>query len=178
MLVYLALLDLEEDQGKFETIYELYHRQMYAAAHRILGKSRAAEDAVHEAFLKIIEHLEKISDPKCPQTRAFVVTIVEHKAIDLYRRQKRRPILPIDEMWDAGAEDPSLAAVNEGSPVARAIARLPERYRSLILLKFDCGYSEREIAEMLDMSEANVKKTIQRAKTKLAALLAEEGVEI
>lgn len=176
--MYLALLDMEEDQSKFEILYELYHRQMYAAAYRILGKPRAAEDAVHEAFLKIIEHLEKISDPKCPQTRSFVVTIAEHKAIDLYRREKRGAFLPLEESWVLGAEDPALRDLAEGNPVARAIARLPERYRSLILLKFDCGYSEREIAGLLDLSEANVKKTIQRAKTKLAALLAEEGVEI
>ena len=53
-------------------------------------------------------------------------------------------------------------------PAVQALA-----LRQLLLLKFDCGYSEKEIAQMLSMSRENVKKTIQRAKTKLTAILDE-----
>ena len=51
------------------------------------------------------------------------------------------------------------------------MALLPTRYRELLFLKFDNGYSEREIAVMCSMTEANVKKTIQRAKKKLESIL-------
>ena len=52
---------------------------------------------------------------------------------------------------------------------------LPARYRELLLLKYDSGYSEREIALMCSMTPANVKKTIHRAKKKLESLLEKEA---
>ena len=51
------------------------------------------------------------------------------------------------------------------------MATLPTRYRELLFLKYDNGYSEREIAVMCSMTEANVKKTVQRAKKKLESIL-------
>ena len=68
------------------------HRNMYlfyAVAYRILNNASDAEDAVHDAFIKIAENMKKISDPVCPKTQSYVVTIVENKAIDLYRRKQR-----------------------------------------------------------------------------------------
>ena len=55
--------------------------------------------------------------------------------------------------------------------LAKAMAMLPIRYRELLFLKYDNGYSEREIAVMYSMTEANVKKTIQRGKKKLESIL-------
>ena len=51
--------------------------------------------------------------------------------------------------------------------------RLPPRYRSVLLLRYDCGYSNAEIANILDTTEPNVRKLIQRAKEKLSAALSE-----
>lgn len=50
-------------------------------------------------------------------------------------------------------------------------------YRELLLLKYDSGFSEKEIAVLLSMTEANVHKTIQRAKTKLSKILEEQEAE-
>ena len=66
-----------------------------------------------------------------------------------------------------------LEQVPERLLFAKAMAQLPAKYRQLLLLKYDCGYSEHEIAQMLSMSRENVKKTIQRAKTKLTIILDE-----
>lgn len=85
MLFYLSLIDTNEEKSKFERIYEAYRNLMYYAASRILGDTRDSEDVVHQAFLKIIEILDKIPAAVCPQTHSLVVTIVERKAIDLYR---------------------------------------------------------------------------------------------
>ena len=81
---------------------------------------------------------------------------------------------------DAGTR--AAAASSSGSPpgsaIAHAIASLPDRYRELLLLKYDTGYSEKEIAQLLGMTEANVKKTIQRAKAKLQTLLDEMEADV
>ena len=76
---------------------------MYYTANRILRNSSDAEDVVHQAFLKVIEILDTISSPRCHKTRALLVTITEHKAIDLYREKQRRNVLPLAEEYIGAA---------------------------------------------------------------------------
>ena len=66
---------------------------MYAVAYSILCNPQDAEDAVHHAFVKIIENISKISDLECPKTASYIVTIVEHTAINLYRKKMPTPML-------------------------------------------------------------------------------------
>lgn len=51
------------------------------------------------------------------------------------------------------------------------MAALPPRYREVSLLRYDCGYSNTEISNILDMTDANVRKVIQRAKEKLSTIM-------
>lgn len=171
MLIYLAMIDSEEGKSKFEIIYGTYKNLMLYKANEILGDVRDTEDVVHEAFVKIVKIIEKIDDPKCPKTKALVVTIVERKAIDLYRKRKRRGIVSLDEDYiNAPSPDP-IEGVHTKTDLAAAMASLPAKYRELLMLRYDSGFSEAEVAEIMDMSQENVHKTIQRAKKKLAELL-------
>ena len=170
MFLYLAMIDSDADKSKFEILYSEYKNLMYYTANRILCNSSDTEDVVHQAFLKVIEILDTISSPRCHKTRALLVTITEHKAIDLYREKQRRNVLPLAEEYIGAAEIERLAARDT---LAAAIASLPPRYRSVLLLRYDCGYSNAEIANILDTTEPNVRKLIQRAKEKLSAALSE-----
>ena len=62
MLVYLSLIESDEDKSKFEKIYERYKGLMFYTAMQILNHKQDAEDAVHQAFVSIIENLDKISE--------------------------------------------------------------------------------------------------------------------
>lgn len=103
MIVYLSVIETAEEKSKFEQIYLHYRALMYHVAYQILHNEADAEDAVHSAFVKIAEHMKKISDPVCPKTQSYVVTIVERKAIDLYRKKKRHGSVPLDEAALAAA---------------------------------------------------------------------------
>lgn len=172
MILYLAVIESPRDLYTFRQIYEAYYPRMLTVALGILQNRRDAEDAVHEAFVKLIDNLEKISAPVCPQTEGYVVTIVENTAIDLYRRKRRRASVPLDEAYIGEQADP----VNEAAAVSgvdAAIAALPELYREPLLLKYDMGYSTEEIARLLAVKPETIKKRIQRAKAQLEALLKE-----
>ena len=172
LMIYLAAIETDANKSKFETIYTEYRAIMFYVAKQILNNDQDSEDVVHQAFEKIIEIIDKIEVAKCPKTKSLVVTIVERKAIDLYRAQRRRVILPIDEE-NIHIHSPSrLEAIPDSINITQAIAMLSPKYRSLLLLKYDNGYSDWEIAQMLSMSVANVRKTIQRAKDKLKIILA------
>ena len=171
MLVFTQMLETADERLKIEEIFHTYGNLMFHVANKILNNDHDAEDAVQQALFAIYQNLEKFSEIKCPQSRSFIVTIVERKAIDLYRAKQRNAVVPFEEEF-INVPAPSVVDVAVArTDLAKAMAMLPTRYRELLFLKFDNGYSEREIAVMCSMTEANVKKTIQRAKKKLESIL-------
>ena len=177
MLIYLSMIESEDDKSKFETIYREYRDLMLYIANRILGDRKDSEDMVHQSFIKLLDVLGKIEEPRCHKTRALVVTVVERTAIDLYRRRRRENTVSLDEEYINVSDTAQVDAVADRADLAAAMASLPTRYREVLLLRYDSGFSNREIAGLLSMSEENVRKTIQRAKDKLGRTLEEGGVE-
>ena len=171
MFVYLQTIEGPQQKSAFEQIYIQYRALMYSVAYSILGNSQDAEDAVQHAFMKIAENINKISEPVCPKTKAYVVTIVENTAINLYRKKKRHPSVSYDEEA-AGIT----VEYSGGSDLARCMAQLPARYRQVLLLKYHHGYSTKEIAKMLGLTAANAAKIEQRAKAKLEILCKEAEI--
>ena len=93
--IYLAMLDNPEEESKFEVLYKEYRSTMYNHAYGILKDKYLAEDAVHNAFLKLTKNLEKVNEIKCKETRNYLVILVRGAAIDFYNQNKK--IVPIDE---------------------------------------------------------------------------------
>ncbi|WP_294549242.1 RNA polymerase sigma factor [uncultured Pseudoflavonifractor sp.] len=170
-MIYLQMIETPDEQSKFELLYLKYRGLMFHVAFNILHNRQDAEDAVHHAFVKIAENMKKIGDPMCPQTHSFVVTIVEHRAIDQYRQLQKHPTVElIDGLPGAQVE------YDGDKPLAACILALPARYRRMILLHYHQGYSVREIAKMLGMSLSAAIKLDQRAKHKLKSLCEREGI--
>lgn len=107
MIIYLQMIESDEDKSKFEQLYIMYKGLMFHVAMKILKNEFDAEDAVHQAFLSLIENLKKKSDVKCPKTRAYIVIITERKAIDIIRSRSK---LVDMEFWEStyGIEIPCL----------------------------------------------------------------------
>ena len=162
MLIYLQMIESEEDKSKFEALYNQYKQAMYAAAYRVVKNQYDAEDAVHQAFLSLIKNLDKIKTVDCPKTRSYVVITSENKAIDIIRSRKHSAGDDLTE---------SLPGMDIPMPgdngLADAMAKLPARYREVLLLRFDNGFSTREIAKMMGTNEGNMQKLIWRAKEAL-----------
>ena len=173
MLVYMSLMDSTDDRTKFERVYQSYKGLMFYTANRILNNPQDAEDAVHTAFVKIAENISKIQEAVCPKTKAFVVTIVENAAIDLYRKKKRCDTIDFPEDLPGAPVD-----LENGTALAACMARLPARYRQILLLKYSYGFSNKELARLLGITEANAVKLNQRAKQKFQELCEEEGVPL
>lgn len=171
MLIYLAMIDSDADKSKFEIIYNSYKNLMLYQANKILGDTNDTEDVVHESFLKIIKIIDEIEVAKCPKTRNLVVTIVERTAIDLYRRRQKVPIVAMDEEYINVPEPKDIEDLHDKTDFAAAMAMLPTRYREVLLLRYDSGFTEAEVAVILSMSQENVHKTVQRAKKKLGEIL-------
>lgn len=169
MIFYLSIIETPEEKSKLEQIYLEYRGLMFHVANSILHNEQDAEDAIHQAFIKIAENIRKIDQPVSPQTQGYVVTIAENKAIDLYRRRNKHPTVDLDE------EPQGIRAVYNGENVLTAcILKLPARYREMILLRYHYGYSVKEVATIMGLSHSAASKLEQRAKKKLKELYEKE----
>lgn len=174
-MIYLQLIESEDDKFKFEKIYKQYRNLMYYVAFNLLGNEPDAEDVVHAAFLKIAENLQNLSEAICPKTKSYVVIVTENKAIDMLRQRNRHEIQSLDELPKHISSDIHLELSGE-SALAKCILALPPRYKEIILLKYYHGYNLHEIAKMLDITLVNAIKIDQRAKKKLKECCKKEGL--
>ncbi len=100
MLALIMTIENEDDRNKAAEIYKRYYGTMIYIAKSILHDTHLAEDAVSEAFIRIINNLEKIDTFDCYKTRGFVVIIIRHVAIDMLRRQNRNQTVPLKDNID------------------------------------------------------------------------------
>ena len=86
--VYLAMLETDVDRDKFMKLYESYEKKLFAIALRILENNEKAEDAVQQAWLRIIQHWERVSCLEWDLAGGYAVTTVKNAAIDILRQEK------------------------------------------------------------------------------------------
>ncbi|MGL5695202.1 MAG: RNA polymerase sigma factor [Peptostreptococcaceae bacterium] len=174
MLLYLSLIETEEDKIKFEDIFNNYKKTMYYVANSILKDEHYSHDAVQNSFLKIIKHIDKIEDVKCNKTKAFIVTIVKSSSIDIYRKlQREKNKVQKLEREIQGFENEAYDINTLPNKVEVAILKLPERYKQVFFLKYSHGLHDNKIAELLDISPPTVRTRIKRGKEKLKIILDE-----
>jgi RNA polymerase sigma-70 factor, ECF subfamily len=148
-----------------EFLHTAYPR-LVAAVGLIAGSRAAAEDAVQEALARAWERSNRGEEIR--SLEAWVTTVALNRSRSALRRLRveRRAnerIAPLP------AEEPSAERVD----VERAIAALPRRQREVTVLHYLLGLDVREIAAILRIHEGSVKTNLHRARTALAASLAE-----
>ena len=97
-MIYLQLIESEDDKFKFEKIYKQYRNLMFYVAFNLLGNEQDAEDSVHTAFVKIAENLQNLSEVICPKTKSYVVIVTENKAINMLRQRNRHEVQSLDDL--------------------------------------------------------------------------------
>lgn len=114
------MIETDEERQKFTQLYETYCMLIFYVADQILNNREDAKDAVHQAFLSVIENLNKNAGVNCPETRAYVVIITEHKIIDILCTRKHFVDGELDESVH-GMEIP----LPGDNGLADAMAKLP-----------------------------------------------------
>ncbi len=176
---YLSLIIDEPSRGKFEQIYREHRHTMLWVAQSILHDRALAEDAVHDAFLRIIDHLENISPENCNKTRSLLVVIVRNIAIDLRRKQKflaESDLGDYDEFLVDPQADPEQALVEkEGyQDILYALTKMKPAFADVLSLQISHELDYRQIADLLGISPENARVRCYRARRILARYL-EEG---
>jgi len=162
----------------FEELVNRHERRIYTLARRITGNEQDAEDVTQEAFLSALEHLPGFREESSFGT--WLSRIATHAALKIIRKRKGLPTESLDAATEDGAlphpeyiadwrESPErLVQRNETARlIDDALAKLDEGHRVVFLLRDVEGLSVKETADALNLSEANVKVRLLRARLQL-----------
>ena len=142
---------------------------MYTLSVRLLGDPGEAEDAVQEAFRKLLHALRRI-EPRC-LPRTYLMRVVYNVCVD-YLRKKRPGLMPAVGGAPAEAlpgrrapEQPEAGAIRseEDEMLNKAVTELGEVDRAAVTLRFMLGISNTEAAEILRMSRNTFDQRLHRA---------------
>lgn len=159
------MIDTVEDRRKFVILYEKYRYLMMKVAYDVLGDFFLAEDAVHEAFIKVEKNIKKIEDVDSQETKRYLLIITKNLAIDIYRK---RCIQMKKELFVDGLGEKDMPLIyletNVDNCILDILKKLPIKYRDVFGLKYLNKMENREIADALGISEGNVRQRIARGK--------------
>ena len=173
----LAALRRREPEA-FTTLFEAYSDRLFRLAVGLLNDEDEAESVVQDAFLRLFESLDRFEGRSKLGTWLYRVTY--NASIDQLR--KRRPVQPLAHLPEAEddaplmpviltdwthAPEPVFASAEAQAELERAIADLPERLRSVFILRELEGLSTAEAAEVLGINEGAVKVRLHRARLAL-----------
>jgi RNA polymerase sigma-70 factor (ECF subfamily) len=156
-------------------LVDQYASTLYRVAFSVLRNQQDAEDAVQEAFLRVLRHREELGEIR--DHRVWLVRIAWNIVLDRKRRAKTRP--ETDDIADVARVLPATglsaeqraAALQHHANVLQCVEKLPAREREVMLLSAFEELSSVEIAAVLGVTESSVRSRLFRARNLLAELL-------
>jgi RNA polymerase sigma-70 factor, ECF subfamily len=165
----------QADEAALAALVEEYSGTLYRVAFSVLRNPADSEDAVQEAFLRVLRHRDTLGEVR--DHRVWLIRIVWNVVLDRKRRMKTRPetddvtemarILPSNGL---SAEEITSAAQHH-SQVMACVDKLPEKERQVLLLSAFEELSSVEIAGVLGITESSVRSRLFRARNQMAEML-------
>lgn len=151
-----------------EMIWEDFHDRLYQFIRRRVADEQHAEDILQDVFLKVHTHVETLRNDD--SLVAWLYQLTRNRIIDYYRTgqivSEKVPDLPYE--LESSLENVEL----ELAPAIRMMIEcLPPIYREALILTEYQGLTQRELAELLNLSLPGAKSRVQRAREKLKAML-------
>lgn len=156
------------DQLAFEALYERYNDRLCRYLTRLVGNDGIGCELTQEVFLKAWESLLGLRDPS--RFASWLYRIATNRAYNHQQHAKLLHVIPWEE-YGMGAETPSVAGpeeeVEETELLKLALAHVSPTYRPCLILYVVEEFSQRQIAELLQIKESCVGKYVSRGKEEL-----------
>jgi RNA polymerase sigma-70 factor (ECF subfamily) len=161
---------MDGDLAAFEIIMRRYNQRLFRVARGILESNAEAEDVVQETYVRAYEHLGEFEGRALFPT--WLTRIAVHAATKRRRKMKRVRFFTSDEEASslpetAGGPVEHATRSEIGGLLARAVDGLPADLRVIVVMRLVEGLSTEETARTLDLTPANVKVRLHRARSLL-----------
>jgi RNA polymerase sigma-70 factor (ECF subfamily) len=166
------------DEETLAALVSQYAGTLYRVAFSVLRNPSDAEDAVQEAFLRVLRHRDTLGDVR--DQRVWLIRIVWNIVLDRKRRAKTRP--ETDDVAELARVLPSeglsaearAAAAQHHAHVLACVDKLPAKERQVLMLSAFEELTGVEIASVLGITESSVRSRLFRARNLMADLLKHE----
>jgi len=180
LALYIAMLETDEERGLFADFYEQHKGRCLQVALAITHNQAWAEDAVHNAFMRMIRHKDKYFTDPGKRTRTQIVIMVKSEALNLLKREKRLDHSLLDDVEPIVANDePEAFRVASGKEAMAALQRhvslLDETSRTLYQMKYISGRTDGEIADEVGITKNAVAIRIHKIRKSLLEKMRKEG---
>lgn len=176
LLIHGGSMENNYDREKLRQIYTDYKKLIYYAAFEILKDSHKAEEIVQETILKLTKYLDRLDLDNKKRTASYIYSVARTLSLEYIRRENHISYEDLDILGTEHA-DYDTYDFGEGNEIEKIILKLPPNYSEILILKYLHDMSNRDISDLLGITESNVRKRIERAKSALEKLLEKEGVK-
>jgi RNA polymerase sigma-70 factor (ECF subfamily) len=161
------------DGSAVSQLYRRYAPQIYGYIASRVGDPAVADDLTSEAFLRALEGLPEF-EQRGISIAAWLYRLAHDRVADHYRRQARRPTLPLEEKLLPAQDgfDQQVDAHLRMEELGQAMQQLTTEQQQVILLRFVAGLKLKEVAYVMSKSEDAVKMLQLRALRRLRQLVA------
>ena len=150
------------DRDAFAVLVREHQSMVFSIAYNFLRNDAVAEELAQEVFLELYHSVSSIETPA--HLTYWLRRVATHRCIDHSRRQKNRPAVALEDIAEpAGA--PPMEDHFLGDALRKLTAALPEKPRSVLILRFQEDLDPSEIAKVLGMPLNTVKSHLQRSLT-------------
>lgn len=156
-----------------QVLYEEFYGKMMGVCLRYANGEEDARDMLHEGFLKVLRNIHKYQ----PGTslHAWMRRIMINTAIDFYRKAVRRRTEDIDTATEVSSSDADAISKFSEKEILAAIQTLTPAYRTVFNLYVIEGFSHKEIADVLNITESTSRSNLVKARLKLKEILTGSG---
>ncbi len=174
----LALGCQKRDEAAFRELVNRWQPRLYYYVRRIVEDESAVWDVLQETWLAVYQNIRKLEDPR--KFPAWLYKISHNKAVSLLRREGKYVQMAEEQIVDCSEDNDTIAIAKEQAElVHKLLGELKLSHREALTLYFLEGFSIREMAGILEVSEGTVKSRLHYAKHKMReALKGANGVWI
>lgn len=160
-----------------ESIYHQYHKNVYNYIAFRINNHHDAEELASDVFVKAIQNWKRYNH-NLPM-EGWLIGIAKNTVTDYLRKALRRKLLTFDSILGLVSQDKQpeeVAVLNEESKaLMEAMAKLRDKERQILSMKFATQLKHSEIAQILKISESHVAVTAHRAMNKLKKLMEDDA---
>ena len=171
--MFFFVLSTPEQEKHFLEIYEKYNKYIYSISWGIFKNAQSAEDNTQEVLMYIIDNYSKFENLNDERIKGLIYLTTSGLAKNRLRNDSRHNVTAVSYDAETMPEpvDESAFDAFDTAIIASAIDTLSDKYK--IPLYYSCiyGYNSKEIAKILNISDALVRKRIQMAKQELLKIL-------
>ena len=166
------------EKDALEALYDRYASSVYSLAMYMLKQEALAEEVTQDIFLNIWLKASSFKADR-GEPRAWIMSVAHHKIVDVIRSRRRTLTVTDPSVYESLDMLPSSQTSTEEEVerrlererILKALATLPPAQRQVIMLAYFGGYSQSEMAQMLQQPLGTVKTRVRLAMRKLRAVL-------